>query len=72
MKQGLRKTWCAPNLEINVVRTIDVMSVENRTQVDILEVTPKESGQSVLRQAFDPFRPRSIVEFGVMLLILTV
>lgn len=72
MKQGLRKTWCAPNLEIYVMRAIDVMSVENRTQVDILEVTPKESGQSVLGQAFDPFRPSSIVEFGVMLLVLTV
>jgi hypothetical protein len=54
------------------MRAIDAMSVENRTQVDVLEVTPKESGQSVLGQAFDPFRPRSIVEFGVMLLVLTV
>ncbi|KIK32654.1 hypothetical protein CY34DRAFT_757325, partial [Suillus luteus UH-Slu-Lm8-n1] len=67
MKQGLRKTWCAPNLEIYVMRAIDLMIVENRTQVDILGVAPKESGQSVLGQAFDPFRPRSIVEFGVML-----
>jgi hypothetical protein len=54
------------------MRAIDAMSVENRTQVNTFEVTPKESGQSVLGQTLDPFRPRSIVEFGVMLLVLTV
>jgi hypothetical protein len=54
------------------MRVIDVMNIENRRQVDIFEVTPKESGQSVLGQTLDPFRSRSIVKFGVMLLVLTV
>lgn len=31
-----------------MMRAIDAMSVEDRRQVDVFEVTPKESGQPVL------------------------
>lgn len=54
-----------------MLRPIDAMSVENRRQVDIFKVAPEESGQSVLSQALDPFRSRSVVEFWVVLWVLT-